>query len=484
MGRLEKEQSKKKYFFPNPFYNPLRLPVCQCLFSKRELNHQAQFFLKIKFFKIMKSQLRLHLVVALATVCLFQSCIKDTCEEEVTYTKVTPIYMTKEAIRLGSVANELPKDLCRPGKIYYYNQHIFINENGEGVHVLDNAAPENPIPVAFISIPGNDDIAIKDGILYANNYMDLLTIDISDFQNATVISRTEDVFTPIWEDLESGQVLVEYEEELVTEIWDCNQQSTLRTWSGGFFAMDDAAFVSPEISDLSFESAQGSNTGIGGSMARFAIISNHLYVVEESEMDVISLANPQQPAYLSSVSLGWGIETIFPHEDKLFIGSNSGMFIYDNSNPAEPTLLGEFQHARACDPVFVSGDYAYVTLRDGNECQGFVNQLDLVDISDLSNPKLERTFPMDNPHGLTIRGDRLILCEGEFGLKVFDISNPLTLDQNLIAHEKDFHAFDAISLPTTVPVAIVIGEDGFFQYLLDDNDELNQLSKIEAHCIR
>jgi hypothetical protein len=41
------------------------------------------------------------------------------------------------------------------------------------------------------------------------------------------------------------------------------------------------------------------------------------------------------------------------------------MFIYDNSNPQAPVQLGVFQHARACDPVFASGDRAYVTLRDG-----------------------------------------------------------------------------------------------------------------------
>ena len=40
------------------------------------------------------------------------------------------------------------------------------------------------------------------------------------------------------------------------------------------------------------------------------------------------------------------------------------MFIYDNTNPQAPYFLSRFQHAEACDPVFVEGDYAYVTLRE------------------------------------------------------------------------------------------------------------------------
>ena len=37
----------------------------------------------------------------------------------------------------------------------------------------------------------------------------------------------------------------------------------------------------------------------------------------------------------------------------------------------------------SCDPVVVQGDYAFVTLRGGTECQGFSNQLDIIDISTL-----------------------------------------------------------------------------------------------------
>jgi len=213
-------------------------------------------------------------------------------------------------------------------------------------------------------------------------------------------------------------------------------------------------------------------------LARFSIVGDYLYSVSDTQLDVISLLQAQQPERVNTINLGWGIETIFPYQDKLFIGSNSGMFIFDNSNPAAPTQLSAFAHARACDPVFVKDNYAYVTLRDGSLCEGFVNQMDLVDITDLTNPTLEKSFPMDNPHGLTIRGNDLILCEGIHGLKVFDITDPKTLDQHLLDTYTNVHAVDAISLPGNDPITVVIGEEGFYQFLLNPTTGFELLSLI------
>lgn len=433
----------------------------------------------------MKARL-LHLgILLLALTITLSSCIKDQCDRMVTYIQLTPIYMTKDEIRAGSLTNEAPRLLCNPGQIYYYNNHIFINERGEGVHVINNLNPENPTNIAFLNIPGNDDIAIKNGILYANNYMDLLAIDIRSFNNATLISRTEDVFQPEWEDVSTGEILIEWEQEEITETMDCGNYYGLYSQGGSFFRLNNSVDFA---ADVSIETAVNGATanqavggiGTGGSMARFTIVGNYLYALEDWEMDVISLIDPKQPEQLSAVQMNWGIETIFPHGDKLFIGSQTGMFIYDNSDPTNPTYLSGFEHARACDPVYVDDDIAYVTLRDGNICTGTSNQMDLVDISDIENPSLLKTFPMDNPHGLSIRGDQLYLCEGTHGLKLYDITEPLKLDENLVAHNTDFQAIDVISLPNSRQTAIVIGQDGFYQFEYEEGKGLRMLSKIEV----
>ncbi|PSR11674.1 MAG: hypothetical protein DA408_14615 [Bacteroidetes bacterium] len=404
------------------------------------------------------------------------SCIKDTCEREVTYLQSTPVFMTKDEIRQGTPVTEAARALEHPGQFYYYNQYILIAEKGEGIHIIDNHDPRSPQAVAFLSIPGAENMSVKDNILYVNNFIDLLAIDITDIQQASLIGRTPDVFQPIWEDINSGQVLVRYDIEEVTEKMACASYSNLRSWNG--ILVDNATFSTFEADATASGGIGTGGVGIGGSLARFTIIGDYLYTVGHSQLDVISLLQPRQPQRVNTINLGWGIETIFPYQDKLFIGSNSGMFIFDNSNPAAPTQLSAFAHARACDPVFVKDNYAYVTLRDGNTCDGFVNQMDLVDITDLTNPKLEKSFPMDNPHGLTIRGNSLILCEGTHGLKAFDISDPLTLDQHLLDTYTDVHAVDAISLPGNAPITVVIGKEGFYQFQLNPTTGFELLSLI------
>ena len=66
----------------------------------------------------------------------------------------------------------------------------------------------------------------------------------------------------------------------------------------------------------------------------------------------------------NKVNVGsWNVETIFPFKDKLFIGSQNGMFVYNINNADNPSLVGQFSHVQSCDPVIADDDYAYVTLR-------------------------------------------------------------------------------------------------------------------------
>jgi len=76
-----------------------------------------------------------------------------------------------------------------------------------------------------------------------------------------------------------------------------------------------------------------SSPGIGGSSARFTISNNTLYIVDESKLNVYDISTPANPNKVTDKTLGWSIQTIFPYKDHLFIGSNSAVYIYDNSNP-------------------------------------------------------------------------------------------------------------------------------------------------------
>ncbi|QMU31666.1 hypothetical protein HUW48_22800 [Adhaeribacter radiodurans] len=374
------------------------------------------------------------------------------------------------------------KPLRNTGKIYTIGSYILVNEANEGIHVIDNSNPTKPQNISFISIPGNVDMAVRNQILYADAASDLLVLDFSNPTTVKFKKHLENVFESTATLSTSGAVMptdpnkglvISYKEKLVTEKRKCDDVLPNRNgWVEG-----DMLFATPTYNSNG-KSNYGGSTGKGGSMARFTINGNYLYTVGSSKMDVFNLTDSNNPQQETSVVLGGGIETIFPYQNKLFIGSNAGMLIYSLANPAAPTYLSSYSHLRACDPVVVEGNYAYVTLRTNSNSwcgSSNTNQLDVVDISNITTPQIYKTYPMQNPHGLGIDKNLLFICEGNYGLKVFDATNPGYIQNNQLTHLQNLHAFDVIPLGKNL---LVIGEDGFRQYDYSNPKNLKFLSKI------
>lgn len=410
----------------------------------------------------------------------------DNCTETRVFRQYTPVTMTTTQVRQG-VGISTAQPLVKPGKIYTKDGYLFINELKEGIHVIDNRDPSSPKTLAFINIPGNGDIAVRDQYLYADSYMDLVTFDISDIANIHEVARVENVFTQgqfdggwwSYQPANNNTIIndqrVEYRTQTVQT--NCEATPTQTGWWGV-----NTVFASSAFSDTKAGSAGGSS-GTGGSMARFALYDKFLYAVGSSDMKLFNVQQPAKPTFSNTVSMGWGIETIFPYKDKLFIGSQTGMLIYDNSNPAQPKQLSTFSHARVCDPVVVNGNTAYVTLRSGNTCAGFTNQLDVVDVSNLLSPKLVKSYPMRNPHGLGVDFPNLFICEGDYGLKSFNASDPRQIDRNLQQYIEDLQAYDVIPMGTVSgqKILLMIGRDGFYQFDYSNPARLRLLSKIPVN---
>lgn len=178
----------------------------------------------------------------------------------------------------------------------------------------------------------------------------------------------------------------------------------------------------------------------------------------------------------AKLTLGFGIETIFPYQQNLFIGSQTGMYIYDISQPDAPKQLSIYQHIVSCDPVVAQGNTAYVTLRSGTTCRGNTsfNSLDVIDVSNLRAPKVLRSYPMKNPFGLGIDGNLLFVCEGDFGLKVLDVTDPLNIKQ--LQFIENVRTYDVIP---NRKVLIVTGKDGIYQYSYADPTALKLLSRLD-----
>jgi len=214
----------------------------------------------------------------------------------------------------------------------------------------------------------------------------------------------------------------------------------------------------------------GSAYGVGGSMARFITSGNYLYALESTSklksFDISDLDNPEgkNELYL------WGnVETVFISGQYMYIGTSMGMHILGLQEPSVPILLSTYQHITGCDPVVVNGNLAYVTLRAGNMCGGTQSLLEIIDISEKTNPERMVSYAMSDPYGLGIDGNTLFVCEGEYGLKVYDATDPRAVTSNKIAEFSEIHAHDVIPLSSFL---FMIGDDGFYIY---DYSDLNDI---------
>jgi hypothetical protein len=409
-------------------------------------------------------------MIMLLLVPLFFISCEDQRVQTITWIEYEPVYMS-EAEFLNSVTVAPPKDLQVPGKIYFYRGYLFVNERNEGIHIIDNRDPANPVNIGFITIPASKDLAVKGDLLYADSHKDLLVFDISDLQNPELIERIEDVFNTAaniapgftTQQIEPSKgLVVDWKKVKREEICDGNCQSNSQ-W--GFVTLESTSF------DASTSSSE-SGGGVGGSLARFAINGNYLYAVDHTDLITFDIETDDTDQ-LSQSSVGWAIETIFPYNDNLFIGSERAMYIYELQNPANPQQLSVYWHATACDPIVVEGDYAFVTLRESERCPMGENRLEVVNVSDLSTPYMVNFYEMKNPHGLGIDDGNLFVSEGEFGLKIMDASNPL--DIKLLRHIEDIKSYDVIPYND---VLMVTGDEGIIQYDYSDINDLKKLSTI------
>ncbi len=243
-----------------------------------------------------------------------------------------------------------------------------------------------------------------------------------------------------------------------------------------FAAVIGILFGCSKESDSNFTGdTKGPGSGKGGSMARFTIACDHLYVVDETSLYVFSIADPANPQFVKKNEIGFGIETIFPFGNYLLIGSSTGMFIYSINNCESPVQLAVFSHVLSCDPVVAEGNTAYVTLRAGGNCRvGFTeNQLEIIDISVINQPNITAVHSMEEPWGLAVENQFVYICHNDKGLGIYNVSNPY----NLVLRKKlpDIKSYDVI---LNNGVMIITGPGGIYQYDYTDLDDITLLSTI------
>lgn len=387
------------------------------------------------------------------------SCDKNDDADYEFVQVATPQLMSKTAFR-SSVEVIAPKTIEEPGKIYVYQDYIFVGDVHSGIHIIDNSDPKSPKAIKFIQIPGNEDISVKDNFLYADSATDLVIFDISDINNISIIEQLEDVFNVYNYDIPVEAEAVDYgkfdfDDDIIVG-WTLTTERRKKVDNTIDIALDDGVVLS---------AGAESTTGTGGSLARFQIVDNYLYTVGNYEMAIFNIQNLAEPVLSNTQYAGWNIETMFQAEGYLYLGSTNGMYIYNLVNPSSPEFVSDFKHWEGCDPVVVDGDYAYLTLRGGNLCGQLESVLEVIDISDKTNPTLAARYNLENPYGLGIKNNMLYVCDGTAGLKLFE--RETSEDLILVNSLKDIQAKDVIPLEKSL---IMIGEKTLYQYDYMENN--------------
>jgi len=350
-------------------------------------------------------------------------------------------------------------DISKPGNIYTYNQYLFVAEKFKGIHILDNTNPSNPVKVKFIELFGNENFVVVNNTLLADNGPDMLSIDISDLNNISLKHRETDVNTA---NIRGNQYVSGYNPIKKRVKVSCE---------GSRFESNR------KMSDVSSASGSGVSSGKGGSMAKFTVIDNYLYIVNSSELLPLDVSNPLLPLRKNTIGLmSNSVETVFPYKKFLYMGTSNGVLIYDCETSKEaPAYISNLRHVQGCDPVIVSDDVAFSTVRGGTVCRTTnINQLNIYDVSNPALGQSMRSYNMIEPYGLGISNTLLFICQGKNGLFVYDWDNSAK-QINLRHSYPDIHAFDVIVNDKTL---IVTADNGLFQFDISNPDNITYLSKL------
>lgn len=217
----------------------------------------------------------------------------------------------------------------------------------------------------------------------------------------------------------------------------------------------------------------GFDSGVsqGGSTAKFATTGTNLYVIDQFVLNTYDISEEKNIRFLNTISFNTQqLETIFPFGNYLFLGSTSGVHIVDISNPSSPFYLSEFQHVLSCDPVVTDGAFAYVTLRSGNFCGQSDDELQILDLADISNPQLIARYSLTSPKGLAINNGILYVCDN--GIRIFDVSNKSQIRE--LKYIPNIPANDVIYYNDRI---LVTADNGFYQFDVSDIVAVKQIGQ-------
>lgn len=222
-----------------------------------------------------------------------------------------------------------------------------------------------------------------------------------------------------------------------------------------------------------------------GSITTFVIKAQHMYTLDHKVLLTHDLTDPDQPELVHTLTLDFGLETIFLYDDHVYVGSTTSLYIINLSNPSQPRFVSKTERSEkfvnGCDPVIVEENYAYSTVKViVNRCgrKSSRSALLVFDITDKKHPKEVAHQFMQEPNGLAIKDDHLFVCDKvKNSVTVFNVSEP---NRPLLRDHLSLSVTNAYDIIIKDNRMIVSSTDGFQIFDVTNIHDIYQIGTIKA----
>lgn len=335
------------------------------------------------FYDILVKKFRLVGIYTVGILCLTGSVDMEYEAE--------PVYLGFDELRQPLVVQEQER-ITGYTNYLHYESYLFINEDNKGIHVLETAENMAPQYIAFLVVQGNRAMHVKDGYLYADNFVDLLTIDISDKNNFHIAHRTEDVFpNNPFQVIGSATDLTSFDETRGVVIDTKLTQTPVS---------EDKKYVENRFGSVIDIKTEGD--------LLYAIVDDKVLRFDISEpTEIASL--PNLPTYKRAQYEG-KIDSLTPVDGYIVTQtSDNRIDIYDSTTLPNPDYTTHYTLPESYRLLEFSEGRAFGWKYCRN-CTDEDSHLTLFTLEDILNPTEERSIDMDVPTSIALENDYLFTC--------------------------------------------------------------------------
>ncbi len=329
--------------------------------------------------------------------------------------------------------SEITSEYGKPGSAFncfVEGDYLYIAAGSGGVKIYKISDPSTPVFVSSFDeqVSYVIDVFVKGNYLYVADFeKGLLILDITQKSSPSLI-KTLDL---------AG---------FVQDVYVKDSYAFVCTRNGGLYILDVS--IPPQTKVVSNFSALQNPLNV-------TVSGNYAYVADYTNLIIIDTSLKSDPKIIGKIPAELHIENVFVNRGYLYVVDNlvgkANFKIYDLTEPTNLILKGIYQVSSISKGLYVSGNYAFLTL-------GY-NGVDILDISDPGNVRKVKNISTSKlTHGVFVKDDFVFIANDIFGVEIFDFNKHQRLSATQVSEEPE-----AISVYGS-KVYLALGKQGLLVY--------------------